>query len=122
MIALQLDFFKEATAEEIEQARSLLNRYRRQKDLIAELERMGSLSAKQESAYNLYLRMNQAIERSVRLIVDPDIRKAISLRFIDGVRRKEVLIHFRSMDPSTVDRRINKGIGSVANSLKFFEG
>lgn len=122
MIALQLDFFEEATVEEIEQAKSLLNRYRRQKDMLAELERMGNLSAKQQAAYNIYLRTNQAIERSVRLIIDPDIRKAIQMRFIDGARRKEVVRHYRYMDPSTVDRRINRGIISVANSFKIFEG
>lgn len=123
MIALQLEFFdEEATPEEIEQAKSLLKRYRRHKDILVELERMGNLSEKQKTAYNLYLRLNQAIERSVRLIIDPDIRKAIGMRFIDGVRRKEVVFHFRSMDASTVDRKINKGIASVANSLKIFEG
>ncbi|MDQ6418687.1 hypothetical protein RB620_04470 [Paenibacillus sp. LHD-117] len=122
MIALQLDFFEEATSEEIERAKSLLKRYRRHKDLLAELERMGNLSDKQQAAYNLYLRMNQAIERSVRLIIDVEIRETIKMRFIDGVRRKEVVWHFRSMDPSTVDRRINKGIISVANSLKIFVG
>lgn len=122
MIALQLDIFGEATAEEIEQAKSLLKRYRRQNDLLTELERMGNLSAKQQSAYNVYLQMNQAIERSVRLIGDHDIRKAIQMRFLEGVRRKEVVYHFRSkMVESTVDRRINKGIISIANSLKFFD-
>lgn len=122
MIALQLDFFEEASAEEIEHAKSSLKRYRRQKDLLAELERMGNLSDKQLAAYNFYLRANQAIERAVRLIIDPDIRKAVQLRFIDGLRRKEVVSRHTFMDPSTVDRRINRGIIQVANSLKIFEG
>lgn len=124
MIALQLDFYEEATAEEIEQARSLLKRYRRQQDLLgelADLERMGVLSDKQLAAYNFYLRANQAVERAVRLIVDHEIRAAIQMRFIAGARRKDVLVHFRAMDASTVDRRINKGIISIANSLKFFD-
>jgi len=118
---LQLEFYEEATAEEVKIAKSLLTRYRRHKDLISELEKIENLAPKQKKAYNAYLNSNQAVERAVRLIVDQEIKKAIHMRYIDGVRRKDVVIHYRFLDPSTVDRRINRGIESVANSLKFFE-
>jgi hypothetical protein len=121
MMAYQMDFLPEATAEEIKQAKSLLTRYRRHKDLIVELEKIENLAPKQEKAYNAYLSANQAIERAVRLIVDHEIKRAIHMRYIDGVRRKDVVIHYRFLDPSTVDRRINRGIESVANSLIIFE-
>ncbi|MBB6689927.1 hypothetical protein H7B90_00785 [Cohnella xylanilytica] len=119
---LQLEFYDMATPEEIKQAKSLLSRYRRHKDLISELEKIENLAPKQRKAYNAYVIANQAIERSVRLIMDPDIKKAVQMRYIEGVRRKDVVTHYRFLDPSTVDRRINRGIESVANSLKFFEG
>lgn len=121
MGTLQLEFYEEATIEEVKQAKSLLTRYRRHKDLIAELEKIENLAPKQNRAYNAYLRANQAIERSVRLIVDSEIKRAIQMRYIEGIRRKDVVIHYRFLDPSTVDRRVNRGIESVANSLKFFE-
>jgi hypothetical protein len=119
---LQLEFYEEATAEEIKIAKSLLTRYRRHKDMIAELVKIEDLAPKQKKAYNAYLSANQAVERAVRLIIDQDIKEAIQMRYIDGVRRKDVITHFRFLDPSTVDRRINRAIDSVANSLKFFEG
>jgi hypothetical protein len=118
---LQLEFYEEATTDEIKQAKSLLTRYRRHKDLIAELVKIDNIAPKQKRAYNAYLMANQAVERAVRLIVDQEIKQAIHMRYIDGVRRKDVVTHFRFLDPSTVDRRINRGIESVANSLKFFE-
>ncbi|MGO4540360.1 hypothetical protein [Paenibacillus sp. 2TAB19] len=123
MLAMQMEFFDEAaTSEEIAQAKSLLKRYRRYKDIAVELEKIATLSEKQSSAYNTCLRITQAVERAVRLIVDQEIRKAIQMRFIDGARRKEVVRFYRFMVASTVDRRINKGIESVANSIKMFEG
>ncbi|BBI32472.1 hypothetical protein [Cohnella abietis] len=118
---MQLEFYEEATAEEVKQAKSLLTRYRRHKDLIAELEKINDLAPKQKKAYNAFLAANQAVERAVRLVVDQEIKKAIHMRYIDGFRRKDVVTHYRFLDPSTVDRRINRGIESVANSLKFFE-
>lgn len=121
MIAWQMDLYPEATADEIKQTKSLLTRYRRHKALTSELELIKDLAPKQKKAYNSYLRSIQAIERAVRLIVDDEIKKAIQMRYIDGVRRKDLVTHYRFLDPSTVDRRINKGIESVANSLKFFE-
>lgn len=121
MLAMQLNFFDPATDEEIKQTKSLLMRYRRHKSLIIELERVGELAPKQKIAYNAYLNATVAVERAVRLIIDQDIKQAIQMRFIDGVRRKDVVIHYRFVDPSTVDRRINKGIESVANTIKEFE-
>ncbi|MEF2247732.1 hypothetical protein [Paenibacillus sp. IITD108] len=121
MLAMQLYFFEPANEEEIKQTKSLLMRYRRHKALIAELELVGELAPKQKRAYNAYLKANKEIERAVRLIIDQDIKRAIQMRFIDGIRRKDVVTHYRFLDPSTVDRRINKGIESIANTIKEFE-
>ncbi|MFX3631867.1 MAG: hypothetical protein ACE3L7_07280 [Candidatus Pristimantibacillus sp.] len=121
MLAMQLNFFEPATEEEISQTKSLLMRYRRHKALITELEQIRDIAPKQKKAYNAYLNATTAIERAVRLIIDQDIKRAIQMRFIDGVRRKDVVIHYRFLDPSTVDRRINKGIESIANTIKEFE-
>lgn len=117
----QMELFPPATKEEIKQAKSLLLRYRRQKSIIAELEQMNDLAPKQKLTYHAYVSMTQAMERSVRLIIDEEIKHAIEMRYIKGIRHKLVVLHYRHLDPSTVDRRINKGIESVANSLKEFE-
>lgn len=121
MGAMQLNFFEEASQAEIEYTKLLLVRYRRYKSLIIELEKIEVLADKQKKAYNAYLQVTNSIERAVRLIIDPDIKEAIQMRYIDGARRKDVVIHYRFVDPSTVDRRINKGIESIANTIKEFE-
>ncbi|MEC0092488.1 hypothetical protein [Paenibacillus macquariensis] len=121
MIALQLNFFDEANEDEKKQTKSLLIRYRRHKNIIAELEKIEELAPKQERAYNAYLNATLDVERAVRLIIDQDIKRAIQMRFIDGIRRKDVVVHYRFLDPSTVDRRINRGIESIANTIKVFE-
>lgn len=118
---MQLNFYEPASEEEIKQTKSLLMRYRRHKAIIVELEQIGELAPKQKKAYNAYLSATLAIERAVRLIIDQDIKRAIQMRFLDGVRRKDVVTHFRFLDPSTVDRRINKGIESIANTIKEFD-
>jgi len=122
MGAMQLNFFEPASEEEIKHVKALLSRYRRYKAVITELEQMEQLAPKQIKAYNAYFLATASIERAVRLIIDQDIKKAIQMRYIDGKRRKDVVTHFRFLDPSTVDRRINKGIESIANTIKEFEG
>ena len=123
MLAMQLDLFPEATQEEIKQTKSLLSKYRRYKALATELERAGidSLAPKQLRAYNGAQRATQSIERAVRLILDHEVRQIIEMRYIKGERHKVTVLYFGSMHPATVDRKINEGIESVANTLKLIE-
>jgi hypothetical protein len=118
---LQLEFYEEATAEEIKQAKSLLTRYRRYKAIIAELESM-ELAPKQLKAYNAYVNATTNIERTVRLILDSEVRKIIERRYIKGDAHYLIVQYFQSsFHPSTIDRKLNEGIESVANSLKIFD-
>ncbi|CAH1190338.1 hypothetical protein PAECIP111893_00282 [Paenibacillus plantiphilus] len=118
MVWYQDELCPVATKEEIKQTKSLLSRYRRQLAILAELDQIGDLAPKQQKVYNAYRMATAEIERAARLIVDEEIRRAIEYRYIKGHRHKLTVLHFSHMDPSTVDRRINKGIESVANSLK----
>jgi hypothetical protein len=61
----------------------------------------------------------QLINQAVSIILDPEVRRVIDYRFLKGQRHKDTIIHFRSiMSDRTVDRRIQDGIESVANTLK----
>lgn len=121
MGAYQLELYDKATPEDIKRAKSLLSRYKRNKSMIAEFEKIETLAPKQQRVYNRCVKETTDIERAVRLILDEEIRKTIEMRYIQGIRRKLVDIHFRPLYPSTVGRRLNEGIVSVANSLKWFE-
>lgn len=116
---MQMDMFPVATQEEIKQTKSLLIKYRRMKAVVQELERAGSehLALKERKVYNAYQKQLYDIDRAVRLILDPEIRKIIEMRYIKGERHKVIVIYFSSMHAATVDRKINEGIESVANTL-----
>jgi hypothetical protein len=124
MIAMQLDLFPQATADEIKKTKSLLAGYRKMKANVVEFERIGleNLAPKQRMTYNACARTVQEIERAVRLILDPEVRQIVEHRYIRGERRKVTVLRFSSMHEATVDRKLNEGIESVANSLKLFAG
>ncbi|MGG6311580.1 hypothetical protein [Paenibacillus macerans] len=115
----QEELFPSASIQEIKHAKSLLMRYRRCRALVTEMRDM-ELDHKQQETLRKFEKITQDIERAVRLILDPEVRKIIELRYIKGERHKVVILHFGLMHPSTVDRKISEGIISVANSLKLF--
>lgn len=120
----QMELFPEATKDEIKAAKSLLSRYRRMKLMVEDFERTGieGLAPKQKAVYNAYKLRVQSIDRAVNLILDPEIKRVLEKRFIKGESHKVTVLHFgSSMHPSTVDRKINKGIELVANTLKLWE-
>jgi hypothetical protein len=122
MVGLQEELFPIATDREIMQVKSLLSRYRRMKAVIAELERSGidALAPKQKAVYDAYKVSIEDIDRAVRLILDDEVKRIVEMRYIRGERHKVTVIYFSSMHPSTVDRKINEGIRSVANTLKLW--
>jgi ribosomal protein S13 len=123
MLAMQLELFPQATADEIKKTKSLLAGYRRMKAVVTEFERIGveNLAPKQKMAYNAYLKATQSVERAVRLILDDEVRRIVEMRYIKGERHKVTVLYFGNMHPATVARKLNEGIISVANSLKLLE-
>ncbi|MBJ6362118.1 hypothetical protein ACFOQM_12530 [Paenibacillus sp. GCM10012307] len=116
---VQTELFPKATKEDIQKTKSKLSRYRRMKLVTQELERIGidNLAPKQTNVYNAYQEEIALIDIAVRIIENEKIRKMIELRYIQGERHKVLVMQNWSIHPSTVDRRINKGLESVANSL-----
>lgn len=65
--------------------------------------------------------LKQTIERAVNLIVDSEQKKAITLRYLQGYSYSETLTFMnRGVKSSTMDRRLNDGLESVANTLKMW--
>ncbi|CAM3707436.1 hypothetical protein COLU111180_04190 [Cohnella lubricantis] len=118
-----MDLFPQATADEIKKTKSLLAEYRKMKVNVAEFEKEGieNLAPKKRMTYNAIAKAVQELERAVRLILDPEVRQIVEMRYIRGERHKVTVIRHSSMHPSTVDRKLQEGIESVANSLKLFE-
>lgn len=83
------------------------------------------LIEKQRWVYKRYQFYTHQLERAQRLIKDEEARKAVEYRYIQGYSRKETILFFRrSLSDSTIKRKIDEGVESVANTLKligFFE-
>lgn len=78
------------------------------------------LLEKQRWVYEQYCFYTRQIQRVAALIQDPDERAAIDYRYIEGRTFKETALYLKRSigDASTVRRKINKGIESMANTLK----
>lgn len=83
------------------------------------------LIEKQRWVYQRYRFYTWYIERAYGLIQDYEAKKAVEYRYIQGYSFKETLLYFRhGLSDSTIRRRIDEGIESIANTLKlmgFFE-
>jgi hypothetical protein len=78
------------------------------------------LLEKQRWVYEQYSYYTRQIQRAHELIQDTDERDAIDYRYRQNHSFKETALYFRRSigDASTVRRKINKGIESMANTLK----
>ncbi|KTD88218.1 hypothetical protein [Paenibacillus etheri] len=77
------------------------------------------LMEKQRWVYEQYQLYTGVIRRATALIQDKEARDAIQHRYIEGHSFKETVMFFRhGMSDSTIRRKLNEGIDSIANTLK----
>ncbi|KUP22395.1 hypothetical protein [Paenibacillus sp. DMB5] len=74
------------------------------------------ITEKQRWTYGRYRVYTQMIFRAYNLIRNPDVKKVIKARFIEGHTRSNTIL-FTYATGSTVDRHIKKGTKMIANSL-----
>lgn len=120
----QIELFPRASAAEIEKAKELLDEYEQSIRLrsVLEEESIEELSETERASYRKVVAKIKRIERAVKLILDEEVRGIIEFRYINGNTYTTTVHHYtKMMDDRTVDRKLNKGIESVAESLKLFE-
>lgn len=119
----QTELFPKASSSEIRAAKTLLTRYRRMKGVVDEFEKKeaNELTPKQQELFRNLKPLVVAVEKAVALILDPEIKQIVERRYIKGLRHKDTVVYFNHFDPSTVDRKMKKGIESVAETLKLWE-
>lgn len=80
------------------------------------------LAEKQRWVYEQYNFYTRQLHRAAALIQDRYEREAIDYRYMHKHTFKETALYFKRSvgDASTVRRKINKGIESMANTLKLF--
>lgn len=151
----QGELFSKATETEIEQTKFYLGKYRNMQLYMSDFEKYEKemaqvavdgeaarrinqedlhadktanaviLTEKQKWIYGQYKLFTIMILRAHSQIIDPEVKEAIDIRFIQGYSRKETILFMRhGTAASTVDRRIADGIEAIGNTLKimgFFE-
>lgn len=119
----QIELFPKATKSELKIAKAALSRYRRMKSVVDDFEAKGidSLAPKQIGYYDAYKASINAIDRAFKLIEDDDIKRMIDVRYIKGQPHHVTVARFEIWHRSTVDRKIKKGIESIANTIKLWE-
>ncbi len=120
----QINLFPEASKQDIIEAKNKLRKYKKTKRLRDELEASEEpLTENEILALKESKRVMSEIERAVNIIIDPDVREVVTYRFIEGHSHKLTVLNFQSkMDDRTVDRKLIKGIESVAETLLLCKG
>ncbi|ANY70422.1 hypothetical protein BBD42_30945 [Paenibacillus sp. BIHB 4019] len=117
----QLELFPSASKEDIQEAKKRLNQYHKCQAVIAEFERRGleTLSIQQSAVYDQLKNRALDLSSAINLIIDVEVKEIIKYRYVEGNKHAVTVDHFAEMmDDRTVERKLQKGIESVAESLK----
>ncbi|OMF37449.1 hypothetical protein BK133_05175 [Paenibacillus sp. FSL H8-0548] len=117
----QVDLFPRATVTDIRDAKKHLNHFQKYESMAAELKRRGldTLTVQQLNLYNLLISRLANLRSAVNLIIDTEVREIIEYRYIEGNKHAVTIEHFSGpMDDRTIERKLCKGIESVAESYK----
>ncbi|MBP1992533.1 hypothetical protein [Paenibacillus eucommiae] len=117
----QIELFQRATLADIKESKKHLKLFMKYQAMIAEFERRGldTLSTQQHEVYQLLKNRVLNLQSAINLIIDAEIKEMIEYRYIKGNKHVVTIEHFaENMDDRTVERKLCKGIESVAESLK----
>ncbi len=114
----QMQWLPEANPDEYLAARSLLRRYKYMKKAVAGLQKMETLTLKQQCKMREYSDKTANIELAVELIIDCEVKEIIEYVFFKGNSRRSLLNKLRFFSERTVDRKVRRGLISIANTLK----
>ncbi|MBO7747371.1 hypothetical protein I8J29_24605 [Paenibacillus sp. MWE-103] len=110
----QLELFPSVTDIEVRFTKKLLESYKKMRLLVNGTENT-------TPKYLEASRLIGQVEQAVGLILDDEAKRIVEFRFLKGNTHKATVLFFSGMmSDSTVDRKLNKGIESVAETLKFW--
>ncbi|MET3937203.1 hypothetical protein ABIC22_000015 [Paenibacillus sp. PvP094] len=115
---IQMELFPKADKTDFESARSMLKRYLRMRQTSEALNSRLLLTEKEQQVKVEYQQKADAIEMAVKLIQDDDVRRVMEFRFVRGNTRWGTVKRFGNITDRSVDRRIVRGVESVAETLK----
>ena len=117
----QGELFPSVTAADKLFTRRLLENYMKNKQMVEAFARKSTLTEQMMKDYQKKREEVENIELAFNLIQDPEIKRIIEHRFFKLRRYKETINFYRGrMSDSTVDRYIDKGVETIADSLKLW--
>ncbi|MEE4565247.1 hypothetical protein V2U88_22610 [Paenibacillus polymyxa] len=114
----QTSLFPTASRSDMQAARSLLKRYERMRRVVDILGSRTALNEKEKQVLEEYRQRADTVEMAVKMIIDDGVRRVMEFRFIRGNTRWGTVSRFNSITDRSVDRRIVRGVESVAETLK----
>ena len=109
MLLMMDTLFPEATSIDTAKTRGMLSKYKKA---------LRDASSAPVERREQQIEQLETLERAVNAILDPEIREIMRYRFIEGNPRKAAIVRFNLFTSRTLDRKIEEGADSVANSLK----
>ncbi|MEK5058631.1 hypothetical protein BK126_03040 [Paenibacillus sp. FSL H7-0326] len=117
---VQMELIPSAKEEDIQRTIYLL-RYElpQWESSVKVLKKIKEYTPEQLAKLESYQNKIELVETAISTILDKEARDIIKHRYLKTDRRKDTISFFGSiMSESTIDRRIDKGLLSVANTLK----
>lgn len=123
MLAMMNGIFPVATAKEIKLAKEYLKQYRDKKNKVELFERTPPTTDTQQTIQLSLLKFTSLIEKAVEQISDPNIKSLVEYRYIKGNSRAATILKFSGWNycDKTLDRKLDEGVVSVANTLLYLE-
>ncbi len=120
-----MEIFPSVTDEERQAVKELLREYPRIKLGVSRLEKQieagEEITAAEQETLNSHGKLIKDIDDAIALIIDEEVRQIIIDRYFKSRRHKYTVLKFRAnMGERTIDRRIDKGIETIAESLKMW--
>jgi len=113
--------FPVATKFDIANAKSKLESYVDDKMKVEDFNENPPETEEQRIINDILIKKTRYIERAVKQIRNQEVKRIIEYRYIQGRSHAETVIRFSLYCDRTVDRKIELGIKSVANTLLYLE-
>ncbi|MCR8635764.1 hypothetical protein [Paenibacillus radicis (ex Xue et al. 2023)] len=121
---MDMDFlFPEASTEDVKRAKTYLNQYMKKKKTVQLFEKTPPETEGNKELQVAAIKFTNLIERAVDQIIQNDVKLVIEYRFIKGNSRAATILKFSGWNccDKTIDRKIDEGAESVANTLLYLE-
>ncbi|MFH5187660.1 hypothetical protein ACHHV8_36580 [Paenibacillus sp. TAB 01] len=117
------DLFPEATATEVKLAKAYLKKYVEKKQLAEFFNSNPPKTDKNKRRQEEALKLVSFIERAVDQIRDGNVKAVVEYRYIKGNSRAATILKYSGWDycDKTIDRKLEEGAVSVANTLLYLE-